>query len=181
MELLGDRAEFMKRGRGPDKRPRKRRSTQIGVAGGTIASGSAIGYGASAMGRELKTRKEVGRAVRQVREDYRKAKGKYPARGKVRALRKNLRESYKQHNAVKSVWKGADDVFDYEIIQPRSPFGFPKGRKVISKAPVRAGALRRAGSRLAAAPGGRAALLGAAGGALAYGGYRGLRALDGRR
>lgn len=207
MEFLGDRAEF-KRGRGPDKRPRKRRSTQVGMAGGSLAGGAAAGYGVSALGRDIGDRREVGRAVRQARKEYRQVKGKYPSRTKTRELRQGLRDAQKRYRSTNSAWKNADDVFNYEIVKPNrkwrlpgppkivsnaaskvlKPFGkvgdivdgFTRPPRIVSRGPIKGGRIGNTAGRLLSRPGGKAAAIGAAAGGLAYGTYRGLRALDGR-
>lgn len=206
MDFLGDRTAEFRRGRGPDKKPRKRRrSTQVLQAGGSIAAGAGAGAGVAAAGREIGVRRQIGSTVDQVRKEYRQAKGKYPARSKVRELRRTLRDSARKHASIKSSWKDADDVFNYEVVKPRNGLRGPRAPKVlgragravgrpfaaiadavmkpsriVSRGSVKTGGFRNLSRKFARMPGGRATAIGAGIGAAGYGAYRGLRALDGR-
>lgn len=149
MLLLGDVAEF-KRGRGPDKRPRRRRRDafrEAGIATTTVGGGAGLGgYGAN-KGADLAYEKGLGIGYREARKSN-------------RVLRTITPQNLPGQKRIAKVARRVAEGVSKRVLKQKS-FNLDRSSRLALKVLSRPG---RAG-----------AIVGAALGAGAYGAYRGGR------
>lgn len=190
MEMLGDRAEFARRGRprgARDRRPRRRRN-EGGIAAATLGGGGVLGAGAAGVVRERAYRQYAKPVVRQVTREYRQATGKRPSARKIREVKSLARESFGRVTKDQADWGKAAKEFNFDVGRrkqspfPKMPWQYAKGRPfIIEKGPVKPQLFKMGQTMAMARPARIGGAAGLAVGALAYGAYRGSRALNNRR